>query len=363
MTEPRIVEPPPPVSPGVFVPPDPAKSAPREAPSPLAPAQRELPRPPAPTRASTPSSANTVGSYAFAAKESPISRVLKIAAGILAAVGVAALAWMGWSSWMPSSDGAAAISEVEELTPDDEVDQTERQPPPPPKLKNRREGGTLPPAPPETTTATPGAESTEVTAEVIQPWTEEYLQWMSPLALALDEIDFEGIAQARCRDLQKNLRAVESNVSTCPDSEVENLLKLALPILHSSADACRGESEDRWASSLLEAKKLIHEAQVLLDEKYRFAGISELELESAIGVQRSPSSISGRWLIEKGDSLDNDGFADDDLETLLDQDGFEDDEFEDDFSDDSDGFDDAPTDDEPLDDEPLDGEGDGFGRP
>ena len=351
--DPGVSEAPSPASPEIFIPPDPVAKTPRDVPKPPTAARRELPRPPAKTRASSPGSAHTAGSYAFAAKESPVSQGLKIAAGILVAVGVVVLGWIAWKQWMPSSDDATANAVVEDSGLGDEVAQTERKPPPPPKLKNRREGGTLPPSAPETIdTVDSGAEPTEVTAEVIQPWTEEYLQWMSPLALALDEIDFEGIQQTRCRDLQKNLRAAESNISECPDSEIESLLRLALPILHSSADACRGENEDRWASSLLEAKKLTHKAQVLLDERYRFAGISELELESAIGVQRSPSSISGRWLIEHGDKLGDETFVDDDLESLLEQDGYEEDEdFEDDFSDD--------PDDEPLDDE----EGDGFGAP
>lgn len=360
--------PPAPISPGVFVPPDlVVPNPPRHAPAP-APIQRELPQPPAPARKPPQGGANTGGSYAFAAKESPASRLLKIAAGLLAAVGVAVLAWLAWNQWMPSADDATANAAIEDLGPEDQVFETEREPPSPPKLKNRREGGTLPPAAPEATNADSGTESTdvpEVTAEVIQPWTEEYLQWMSPLALVLDEIDFEGIAQTRCRDLQKNLRAAESNISECPDSEVEALLKLALPILHAGADACRGESEDRWASSLLEAKKLIHKAQVLLDERYRFSGISELELESAIGVQRSPSSISGRWLIEKGDQLSDSGSEDDDLETLLDQDGFEEGGFEEDgFEEDGEDFEEDFSDDlDDLGDDPPGDEGDGFGKP
>ena len=210
-----------------------------------------------------------------------------------------------------------------------------------------------------------------MTPEQIKPWTEEYIQWMAPLALQLDEIDFEGIDQSRCRDLQKHLRSVESNIPECPDSEVENLLGLALPILHSSADACRGDNEERWASSLLEAKKLIHKAQVLLDERYRFAGISELELESAIGVQRSPSSISGRWLIEMEEKGVGQTFVDEDLEGLLGQDDFGDDFGNEDLGDEDLGDEDLgdedfeeefPEDSDALDEDALDEE-EGFGKP
>ena len=377
-TAPEGSLPAPPVSssPSVFVPPDPPPKSSQDVPRPPAAVQRRLPRPPAATpNRRTSGTAQPVGSYAFAAKESPFSRGLKFLAAAFGVVAVAGLGWLAWNQWMPSTETSPS-ADTADLDPPDEEKGSARKTAkanPSPKIKNRREGGTLPPEKPPEIAESSGSTTQDVvvTPEQIKPWTEEYIQWMAPLALQLDEIDFEGIDQSRCRDLQKHLRSVESNIPECPDSEVENLLGLALPILHSSADACRGDNEERWASSLLEAKKLIHKAQVLLDERYRFAGISELELESAIGVQRSPSSISGRWLIEMEEKGVGQTFVDEDLEGLLGQDDFGDDFGNEDLGDEDLGDEDLgdedfeeefPEDSDALDEDALDEE-EGFGKP
>lgn len=182
-------------------------------------------------------------------------------------------------------------------------------------------------------------------AQAMSAWTESYSQWMSPLGHSLDEVDFDGMSPDRCRALQSSLRAVEKNLDPCPDKEVEAFLESALPLLHGAANSCRDQNEQEWAENLVEAKRLTHQAQVLLDKKYRFAGISELELESAIGVQRSAESISGRWLqAQQGDFFDLEGEAgeDDFAEDFEDSDGAPGGDFEDFLEEDEGDFGDGP---------------------
>ena len=154
-------------------------------------------------------------------------------------------------------------------------------------------------------------------AREMERWTDLYDELMRPLALVLDDIDFGGIEQPRCVELQRAFRRVLSEIETCPDAEIEAFLEPAYTNLHEVANACRGEDETRWSTSLLETKKLIYKAQVLLDERYRYSGVSELELDSAIGVERSPESISGRYLQDEATRQLESEYARDGVEERL----------------------------------------------
>ena len=302
-----------------------------------APPRRNAPPPPRPRSAASPNApARPVGSYAYAAKADssiPWQRIMivAVAIGLLGAVG-----WLAQRQFGSSAVEDAPVGDtvpMNEEVPAEEPTASSPQAEPPAGAAGRpRAGGVLPPkaeTPSSGPTTQRAASEVPVSHEALDEWTAAYSQWMTPLALQLDEIDFEGIAQSRCRKLQKALRAVQNELPECPDTEIQGFLDPALTILRDTADACRAQDENLWASGLLEAKRLIHEAQVLLDERYRFAGISELELESAIGVQRSPDSISGKWLQARGEQSGTDGFDD-----FPDDDGnFEDGSLEDDFED------------------------------
>ena len=131
-------------------------------------------------------------------------------------------------------------------------------------------------------------------------WLDLYAELMAPLALALDEIDFEGFTVERCRQLQGSVRRASQELTKAPDPEVADLLAPSFRSFTSAAKACTDKDEGAWAFNLLAGKEATHETQVLLDERYRYGGILELELESAIGEERSDASMSGRFLLDSG---------------------------------------------------------------
>ena len=124
---------------------------------------------------------------------------------------------------------------------------------------------------------------------------------------------------------------MSTNLPDSPDPEINDFLEPTRQLVNSVANACRGRAEDRWAANLVEIKRLMHEAQVLLDKRYQYARISELELESAVGVERSTESISGRWLADQAQKELDAEFSDD-----FEDDEFSEDDFEEDFGEEDD---------------------------
>ena len=137
--------------------------------------------------------------------------------------------------------------------------------------------------------------------ERMRRWHEEhYLELMIPLAEALEEIDFEGLDSAPCGELDRYMRDAERGIPTAPDPEIESIFRPGMSAFVMATRACSDQDESTWAFGLLQGKRATHRAQELMDERYGLAGILELELESEIGVQRSPESITGRYLQEGG---------------------------------------------------------------
>ena len=218
---------------------------------------------------------------------------------------LAATAWLSRPLWQPappapSPDQGTASAAAEE-TADTEVK-------PRPVAPRGRLVDVDGPRKPPAAEASPETAAPAADPEAVERWSLLYDRLMRPLATALDDIDYNGITQNRCVELQRTFRKVLSEIETCPDPEVESFLEPAYTNLHEVAAACRGEDEVLWSTSLLETKRLVYRAQILLDERYHYLGISELELDSAIGVQRSPESISGRYLLDKEEQEWNAGF-------------------------------------------------------
>lgn len=130
---------------------------------------------------------------------------------------------------------------------------------------------------------------------MIQPWLSRYADLMRPLGSALDEVDFGGLEEARCNALRIALRRARA-LEPAPDPQLDEVLRPAFEELDAALEACLSGNEDLWAIQLLQAKESTHATQVLMDERYGYGGVLELELESAIGVDRSRESISGRFL-------------------------------------------------------------------
>ena len=138
--------------------------------------------------------------------------------------------------------------------------------------------------------------------ERMRRWHEEhYLELMIPLAEALEEIDFEGLDTAPCEVLEVHMQDAERGIPTAPDPEIESIFRPGMSAFVMAVRACADQDEGTWAFGLLQGKRATHRAQELMDERYGLAGILELELESEIGVQRSPESITGRYLQEGGE--------------------------------------------------------------
>lgn len=136
--------------------------------------------------------------------------------------------------------------------------------------------------------------------EEMDEWIETYDRLMEPIAKRSEEVDFDGFSREACRELTRGVQVASVTLPEAPDEEVERLLRPAFRYLESTAEACEREQETAWSSSLLRAKDHTHEAQVLMDERYQYSGFLELEQESAIGVTRPTSSMSGRYLAEQG---------------------------------------------------------------
>ena len=134
--------------------------------------------------------------------------------------------------------------------------------------------------------------------EKMEAWLEDYDDYMGRLGLTLDEIDFDGISDGRCRQLRRNLTEVSGKLGKSPDAEIDLLISRAIASFNEALKACRDEDAPAWALALLAGKELTHEAQQLMDRRYLYRGVLELELESATGEERSPESISGRFLSE-----------------------------------------------------------------
>lgn len=134
----------------------------------------------------------------------------------------------------------------------------------------------------------------------MEEWIESYDRLMEPIAKGSEEVDFDGFSAEACRELTRAVQVAAASLPEAPDEEVERLLRPAFGYLESAAEACEQEQETAWASSLLRAKDHTHEAQVLMDERYQYAGFLELEQESAIGVTRPTASMSGKYLAERG---------------------------------------------------------------
>lgn len=221
----------------------------------------------------------------------------------IAGIGIGAalltgLAWAVWTFWMqptPLIESQTAVTTAADGAEESEPARPKRVPP---RGRLVDVGTTSPPSAESPVTPTPGEAPAADPDEMVR-WTMLYDRLMRPLATVLDDIDFNGIEQERCVELQRTFRRVLSEIGTCPDAEAESFFEPAFTNLHEVADACRAADETRWSTSLLETKRLIYRAQILLDERYQYLGISELELDSAIGVTRSPESISGRYLMDE----------------------------------------------------------------
>ena len=148
------------------------------------------------------------------------------------------------------------------------------------------------------TDADSGSSGGEVDLErqALLAWHETYEELMSPVAFLLDEVDFDGFETGRCRRLTAAVSRANLELPSCPDSEIEEILRPGLGAFSQAADACGSRDEQAWSFNLLEGKRSTHAAQVMLDERYSLSGILELESESALGVERSPESMSGRFL-------------------------------------------------------------------
>lgn len=134
--------------------------------------------------------------------------------------------------------------------------------------------------------------------EEMELWLDDYGIIMGSLALTLDEIDYDGFEDSRCRALRRSLGEVSSKLDTSPDPEIDLLISRALASFNEALKACRAGDEPAWALALLSGKESTHEAQQLMDRRYLNRGVLELELESATGEERSEESISGRFLAE-----------------------------------------------------------------
>ncbi|MEO1087302.1 MAG: hypothetical protein AAFY88_23955, partial [Acidobacteriota bacterium] len=85
---------------------------------------------------------------------------------------------------------------------------------------------------------------------------------------------------------------------TSPDDDVARLVGQAFGAFSDGRQACRGKDEPSWALALLNGKAATHEAQQIMDRRYLYRGVVELELESETGAERSTESMSGRFLAE-----------------------------------------------------------------
>ncbi|MEM1183296.1 MAG: hypothetical protein AAGM22_33440 [Acidobacteriota bacterium] len=132
--------------------------------------------------------------------------------------------------------------------------------------------------------------------EEMAEWVEDYADVMGTLAVTLDEIDFEGMETERCQSLRRQLSAARRRLGNSPDADVDKLLAKAFNAFGEGVAACRNGDEPAWALALLNGKAATHEAQEVMDRRYLYRGVLELELESETGAVRSTASISGRFL-------------------------------------------------------------------
>lgn len=273
------------------------------------PLQSEIFIPPDPLPGPTSAAPTSPGGVAFAASQRRRRVWPFIAGGVAVALilGLGAGWWLfgrsdtaGESPGGEPADAAAVEPAGSEGTTSREDDAGESARTPARRQKGLFEAPAAPaPAPPSTPIAEretrPPAGASEGD---MKAWIETYGDRMGPVALALDEIDFDGFDPDRCRRLQRAVKRAGEDLGGAPDSEVDALLAPSFRAFTAAAQACRGEDEGAWSFNLLAGKEATHEAQVLLDERYQYGGILELELESAIGEERSEASMSGRFLLD-----------------------------------------------------------------
>ncbi|MEM8930028.1 MAG: hypothetical protein AAGE94_02570 [Acidobacteriota bacterium] len=311
-----------------------ARSAPPPAKAVRAPVSRgerrapqPPPRRPAPAAGRPAAGAPAIGGYGVAAKARPsIGSRLVLLSIVLTVLGIGG--WAGWTWWSNSTSNPPLTGpEITPLEPDRPT-------------ANQAAAVDGSPAPPSNRPAE--SESGPVEDAVIRPWLTSYEELMNPVARALDEIDFGGFDNARCQALRATLTRA-NKLEPCPDTRIEALVRPAFEPFSDAWDACRSKDEDAWSRNLLDGKSATHDAQALMDRTYGFAGVLELELEGAIGVERSIESISGRYLVNTPGFGFDDNFPEDGLDDGYPDDDFDDGYPDDDFDDSGEGFDDGGT--------------------
>jgi hypothetical protein len=128
-------------------------------------------------------------------------------------------------------------------------------------------------------------------------WLDLYRDYFGPIGLLFEKIDYEGFnPPAVCDDLQLAISAAREGLPTAPDEQLEYEVRVCFDPLQQTAEACQEHDSQRWSAALLGAKACTHRAQARMVDDHGFAGLLELELESAQGIDRSTQSMSGRYL-------------------------------------------------------------------
>ncbi|MEM6795030.1 MAG: hypothetical protein AAF725_13715 [Acidobacteriota bacterium] len=140
----------------------------------------------------------------------------------------------------------------------------------------------------------PGAE--EVSALDMADWLDSYDEVMSSVGSSVEEIDFDGFQNNRCRQLRNQVGTAQKQLKDPADREIGRLVAGGLAAFLAAGRACTEKDVESWAVAVLEGKGLTHDAQKLMDDRYGYRGILELELESAVGVERSLDSMTGAFL-------------------------------------------------------------------
>ena len=141
-------------------------------------------------------------------------------------------------------------------------------------------------------------ESTEVDYALIEPWLNDYTEYMTPLGAALDVVDYQGLSLGNCKALGQHLATARDEMIPAPDRTINRMVSEALAVFDTGLKKCHEADEEEWAKFFIKGKVLTHQTQELMNDRYQYHGVVELEHEPMNDDERPTISISGRYLAE-----------------------------------------------------------------